>query len=108
MAFAGLHVAWGFAGSKQNPSINPKQEYGVLHKPETSETIAAAGTSTSVAPTANGNAGPPLASIIASADSWVAFGAAPDATTGARVLMQAGVPREFYVTPGDKVAFILA
>ena len=104
MAFAGLHVTSGYAGSLTRRA----DTFGVLGRVVWSETLASPATTTNVAPPISDGAGEPMFQVKASADSYVAIGAAPNATTGARILVSAGERLEFYAQPGDKLAWIAA
>ena len=98
MALTGLHVWCGYAGSPQ----------GLLGKGVWSQTMASAGTTTQAAPSATTPQGPPMFQVRASADAFVAIGAAPNATTGTRVFVPAGERVEFYAEAGDKLDWIPA
>jgi len=105
MALSGLHVVAGYAG---NRGFNGSTQ-NLLGAISWSETLAAAGTTIKVAPAYESSSfGMPLFRFRAAADSWVAIGAAPNATTGNRVLVPANTDYDLYATPGDKVAWIAA
>jgi len=106
MALAGLHVVAGYAGNK---GFNGSTQ-ALLGRITWSETMAVAGTTATgnVAPANDQTNGMPMFRIRAAADSWVAIGAAPNATTGNRVLVPANTDYDLYATPGDRVAWIAA
>lgn len=104
MAFAGVHVTCGYAGSSSRNSSNQP----VLAKAVWSETMASPATTALGAPGARDVQGDPMMRVRAAADSYAAVGAAPDATTGARHFVPAGEFVEFYVETGDKLAWVLA
>lgn len=114
MAFSGLSVTCGMIGTKGGTSL--------LTNPSWSQAMATAGT-TSVAGGAKIPAAPAQTfdalalgfEIQAAADSWVAWGSAPVAsTTGgstsntACILVRAGETRNVYCSPGDQLAWIAA
>jgi hypothetical protein len=106
MAFSGLHVVCGYAGGPHPAGLLQMPAFA---RPVWSETLAAAATTTNVAPVIDANAGPPLFRITVSADSWVSVGPAPNASSGTRFLATAaGGDCDVFVTPGDKLAWILA
>lgn len=107
MAFAGVHVAFGYAGSRGVKTIGEVSTQA-LFRIVSSETVTAAGTSTAVAPVASSSLGEPIARVTAAADSFVAFGAAPNASTGVRDIIPAGETRDYVVNVGDKMAWVAA
>ena len=108
MAFSGVHVAFGYAGVRGVlTTVGPSASS--IFRIVSSENVTAAGKSTAVAPTdANTFFGEPVARVTAAADSFVAFGAAPDASTGARDFIPAGETRDYVVKAGDKMAWVAA
>lgn len=104
MAFSGLHVTCGYAGG----SVARHNDMPILGKISWSQTMASADTTTQSAPAVDDTRGDPMFQVIASADSYVAIGAAPNASTGARVLVLASERVEFYAEPGDKLAWVAA
>lgn len=108
MAFAGLHVEFGYGGSTVKGQILTKADFGILAKPTASQNLTTAGTTTAVAPEIDGNGGQPIVNMIAAADSWASIGPAPNASNDPKVFLQAGVPTQRYCNPGDKVAFVTA
>ncbi|MDQ0422273.1 hypothetical protein J2045_003321 [Peteryoungia aggregata LMG 23059] len=103
MALTGVHVACCFAGSERGQE-RPAE---TLRKPEWSETMASAGTTTKSAPEAADN-GNPLYHVASSLDIFCAAGKAPDPVNGPRLFVKAGEPASFYVSPGDKFAWVAA
>lgn len=106
MAFSGLHVVCAYAGSRTNQAkVAP-----TLGRPIWSETMASPATTANAAPAADGanGLGDAVFHLRASADSWVAVGSAPNASTGARVLVPAGEFVTMYVQKDDKLAWIAA
>ncbi|MFB2553711.1 hypothetical protein [Ensifer soli] len=105
MAFSGLHVTAGYSGPSERRDKTIANIFGRIIS---SETLASAGSTTIVAPPVHEGQGMPIFRIQAAADSWVAIGAAPNASTGPRTLARAGVDYDVYVQPGDKVAWTAA
>lgn len=104
MAFSGLHVVCGFAGSQ----IAREKSQPILGKIAWVEAPATGVTSTNVAPTVNDAMGQALFRIRAAADSWVSIGPAPDATTGRRFLVPASTDYDVFAEPGDKLQWVAA
>ncbi|MBB2753347.1 UNVERIFIED_ORG: hypothetical protein GGI57_004069 [Rhizobium aethiopicum] len=104
MAFSGLHVVCGFAGSQSARYTSQ----AILGKIAWSEAPASGVTSTSAAPAATDIAGDALFRINAAADSWVSIGKTPDATSGTRFLVRAGSDYDLYAQQGDKFQWIAA
>lgn len=108
MAFSGVHAICCYAGGiglsspPSHPTVMP-----VIHKPVWSEAPATGVTSTNIAPQASGNA-PPMMRFYASADSWVSVGPTPNATSGIRFYLQAGVDYDVFVAASDKFQWIAA
>lgn len=108
MALTGIHIEFGFggtAGARVGPSSNAILP---LLQVVDSETVTAAGTSTKSVPDGYNASGQPIARVTAAVASFVAFGATPNATTGARVYIGAGETRDYVVKSGDRVAWIAA
>lgn len=106
MAFTGLHVVCGYAGSIA-PQLRPAPTLG---RPLWSETLATPSTTSQSSPGVDGanGLGDCIFHILAAEDSYAAIGSAPNASTGTRVFCPA---REFvtvYVTKGDKLAWVAA
>ncbi|MBY5760937.1 hypothetical protein HFO07_30555 [Rhizobium leguminosarum] len=104
MAFSGLHVVCGFAGSQSQRFASQ----ALLGKISWSEAPASGVTSTNVAPAASDIAADPIFRINAAADSWVSIGPAPNATAGTRFLVRAGADYDIYAQQGDKLQWIAA
>lgn len=106
MAFAGLHVAFGYM--KRSPA-NTAPIYGPLIS---AETMAAAGTTSAKAPAEpSGLIGDPMASVRSSADAWISVGANPvDPTviTNPRRFVPANTTVDFFCSPFDRVRWALA
>jgi hypothetical protein len=108
MALSGVHITFGYSNSGGS-----ELPYGAT----ASETMAAATTSTVVAPSAPGPALHldrnttylPLLSISASAAIFYATGPNPDASASPRRYMDPTFGREdIFVNPGDKFAWVAA
>lgn len=104
MAFAGLHVVCGYAGSL----FARDKSQAILGKIAWTEAPASGVTSTNVAPQENSGSGQALFRIRAAADSWVSVGPAPDATNGKRFLVPAATDYDVYAEPNDKFQWIAA
>lgn len=110
MAFSGLHVACRYAGG---PGWG-RDPMPVAGAPVWSENMASAATTTNTVPGATtddsygGVLGQPIFSVRASADAWIAIGATPNASTGARLFVAANTDYDVFVKPGDKLAWIAA
>ncbi|ACE92038.1 hypothetical protein RHECIAT_CH0003090 [Rhizobium etli CIAT 652] len=104
MAFSGLHVVCGFAGSQSQRYTSQ----AILGKVVWSEAPATGVTSTNAAPSPSDIAGDALFRINAAADSWVAVGKTPDATAGTRFLVRAGADYDIYAQQGDKFQWVAA
>ncbi|RWX72568.1 hypothetical protein [Mesorhizobium sp. M2A.F.Ca.ET.039.01.1.1] len=104
MALSGLHVACGFAGSIALRSTG----FPILGKPSWSQTMPTAATTTQAAPKGDEARGDPIMSVISSVDAFVAVGPSPDATNGPRYFVAANERLEFYVSAGDKLAWVAA
>lgn len=108
MAFAGVHVVFGYAGGRGVIEGIRKNSPQSLLRMVSSETLATAGTTTITAPAKDSLQGEPIARVTASADSYIAFAAAPNASTGTRDFLPAGETRDYVVFAGDKAAWIAA
>lgn len=104
MAFTGVHITAGYAG----PAYNRTFVAPILGKIAWSETMASAGTTALGAPDAREGAGMPIYRIQSAADVYVAIAPSPNASTGTRTLVRAGVDYDIYAEPGDKVAWVAA
>ncbi len=104
MAFSGLHVVCGFAGS----SIQRDKSQAILGKTLWSEAPSTGVTSTNLAPSVSDSNGQPLFRIRASADAWVSVGASPNATSGTRFFVPANEDYDKFVEPGDKLQWSAA
>lgn len=104
MALSGVHFEWR---QQLKASANGAPVLGVL---QAAETLASTGTTTTQAP-AGDNASNPICNVIASADSWVTFGASPadpSSATATRAFVAASTPTPFFVNPGDKARWVAA
>ncbi len=105
MALSGVHVACskvgGFGPGAQGtiPLIGPAYW---------SETLTSPGTTMNVAPSGGIEAGGTVFTVRTSAEAYVAIGANPNASTGARHHLAAGEKAYFFVNSGDKLAWIAA
>ncbi|MGM4911418.1 hypothetical protein [Rhizobium sp. 768_B6_N1_8] len=104
MAFSGLHVVCGYAGSL----FARDKSQAILGKIAWSEAPATGVTSTNVAPQESAASGQAIFRIRAAADSWVSVGPTPDATTGKRFLVPASTDYDVYAEPNDKFQWIAA
>lgn len=104
MAFSGLVVACGFAG-RQGSNTSPN---ALLLSTEWSEAPASGVTSSNVAPARKDEKDGPIFSVIASADSFIAIGPQPNASTGARRFVLANQHYDFFATPGDRFVWVAA
>jgi hypothetical protein len=104
MAFAGLHVVCGFAGSL----FARDKSQAILGKIAWTEAPSTGVTSTNFAPNGSDGSGQPMFRIRAAADSWVSVGPAPDATSGKRFLVPAATDYDVYAEPNDKFQWIAA
>ncbi|MBX5239509.1 hypothetical protein [Rhizobium sp. NLR22b] len=104
MAFSGLHVVCGYAGS-QTARYTSQAVFGKI---AWSEAPASGVVSTNVAPASSDIAGDPIFRFNAAADSWVSIGKTPDATTGTRFLVRSGSDYDIYAAPGDKLQWVAA
>jgi hypothetical protein len=104
MAFAGLHVVCGYAGSL----FARDKSQAILGKIAWTEAPASGVASTNVAPQENSGSGQALFRIRAFADSWVSVGPTPDATSGKRFLVPAATDYDVYAEPNDKFQWIAA
>jgi hypothetical protein len=104
MAFSGLHVVCGFAGSL----FARDKSQAILGKIAWTEAPASGVTTTNAAPDANDGAGQPLFRIRAAADSYVSIGASPNSAANPRFLVAAGTDYDVYVQPGDKLQWVAA
>lgn len=76
-----------------------------IGRPSTTQTVAYTGTAGTISNAVG--AYTHIVRVVCSSNAYIAFGAAPIATTG-DVYMQAGVPEYFIITPGQKVSAIQA
>lgn len=104
MAFSGLHVVCGFAGSL----FARDKSQAILGKIAWTAAPATGVTTTLAAPDANDGAGQPLFRIRAAADSYVSIGANPNSAADPRFLVAAGTDYDVYVQPGDKLQWVAA
>ncbi|MBB2794421.1 UNVERIFIED_ORG: hypothetical protein GGD58_003291 [Rhizobium pisi] len=104
MAFSGLHVVCGYAGSQAQRWASQ----ALLGKIAWSEAPATGVTSTNSAPASSDIAADPIFRINAAADSWVSIGPTPNATSGTRFLVRAGADYDIYAQQGDKFQWIAA
>lgn len=103
MAFSGLHIVCGYAGSYRRD-----KSQAILGKRVWSEAPASGVTTTNAAPADTDNGGQPIMRIRASADSWVSIGAAPNASTSVRFLVPANTDYDVFVEFGEKVQWVAA
>lgn len=104
MAFAGLHVVCGYAGSL----FARDKSQAILGKIAWSEAPSTGVTSTNAAPQESAGSGQAIFRIRAAVDSWVSVGPTPDATTGKRFLVPAATDYDVYAEPNDKFQWIAA
>jgi hypothetical protein len=104
MAFTGVHVATGYKGGfgfRKEPSVDGFQVVD-------SESTASATLSTLAAPAYSQEKGQPWLLVYAAADTWFAYGSAPDQTANPRILVKATTPTYIAVTAGDKWKWVAA
>jgi len=104
MAFSGVHVVCGYAGSL----FARDKSQAILGKIAWSEAPATGVTSTNAAPAENAGSGQAMFRIRAAADSWVSVGPTPNATSGTRFLVPASTDYDVYAEPNDKFQWIAA
>lgn len=103
MAFSGLHVVCAYAGAR----FMRDTAQTVLGAVNWSESPDSGVTTTNHAPPPlNETTGQPIFRIRAAAGSWVSIGPEPNATSGTRFLVPAGVDYDVYVEAGDKLQWI--
>ena len=107
MALAGIHVEFGYGGARGVVSGGGVSSQSVFRL-VSSQNVTTAGTTTAVAPAVSQFGGEPIDRITAVADSFVAFGATPDAEAEPRAFIPAGETRDYVVTTGDKVDWAAA
>jgi hypothetical protein len=109
MPLSGVHLEFGVASDGDDTRLGVPVLRSAI---AACQTMAAAGTSTIVAPGVagvSGNGYRTILSINASAPIYFAVGPTPDATNGPRRYMDpANGSVDVFVNPGDKVAWILA
>lgn len=105
MAFAGVHVVCGYLGGL---GFRGTSRPDVINNVSWTEGVATATLSTNAAPAYSEEYGSPVFVIYAVADTWFAYGAAPDQTANPRVLVKAGTPTTIMVEPGDKFKWVAA
>jgi len=108
MAFAGIHVEFGYGGARGVKSGISGQSAQSLFRLVSSENLTAAGTTTATAPVVSDHSGEPVARIYALADAWIAFGTAPDASAEPRTFIPAGETRDYVVKAGEKADWVVA
>jgi len=108
MAFAGIHVEFGYGGGRGVTAGVNGQSAQSIFRLISSENLTAAGTTTATASVVSGFSGEPVARIYALADAWIAFGAAPDASAEPRTFVPAGETRDYVVKAGDKADWVVA
>jgi len=104
MAFSGVHVVCGYAGSL----FARDKSQAILGKIAWSEAPASGVASTNAAPAENAGSGQAMFRIRAAADSWVSVGPTPNATSGTRFLVPASTDYDVYAEPNDKFQWIAA
>lgn len=107
MAFAGVHVEFGYAGGFGVKTVSGNSAQS-LFRMTSSENLTTAGTTTATAPAVSQFGGEPVARIYALADAWIAFGTAPDASAEPRAFIPAGETRDYVVKAGEKVDWVVA
>jgi hypothetical protein len=106
MAFTGLHVVCAYTG----PESDREDAMSLIGKAVWAQTFAVAGTTTEAAPLPSPTSGAPVFQVRAAIDAFVAAAPIPDASsaTSKRFFVPAGERVEFYVQPGDKLAWVAA
>lgn len=104
MAFTGLLVTAGYAGSLTNrdktmalPGLAIWSESGSLPY-----------TTTKTAPPISDGAGDPVFTVVSDVDAVIAIGTTPSASTSPRYIVKAGIEQTFYCQPGEKLAAVAA
>lgn len=109
MPFSGIHIVCCYAGGRYPGSQSVGEAFLPLPGPPVwSQSMASAGMTTMFAPLERREGfGPPVVMIRTSVDAWVATGPSPVATDPnlPRRLVYASVPEDFFVEPGDRVAW---
>lgn len=104
MALSGAHIVCAYYGLPFNDLPFPQ----LLSSLAWSQTMANGGTTTNAAPARATTFGQIIFEVYSSADIYVSYGVAPDATNGPRVFVPAATTCDYLVQPGDKLAWILA
>lgn len=104
MAFSGIAITAGYAGSLTNRG----RTLAIPGKALWTETSSLPYTTTQIAPGSHDSAGDPTFTVVADVDTWVSIAPAPNASTGPRYLIKAGVERTIYAQPNDKLAAVAA
>ena len=106
MALTGVHIACGFAGNNENPSLS----YPVMGQVFWSQTMATAGTAAqSASPSGETGRSSIMFEIDCAADVYVAIGQKPDPVNGPRRFFAAADGKaHWYCQPGDRLAWVLA
>jgi hypothetical protein len=107
MAFSGVHVACGFAASKDFKD-DSGSNIAILGAPLWSQTMASAGTTQKAVPSVALERKSPIISVDTSIDIFFAIGPDADATAGPRRFLRAGGHFDGYAKNGDKLAWIAA
>ena len=110
MALSGLHVVCAYFGGPGNGAAEGGfgAPQAVISDAVWSQTMATAGTTANAAPSRSAEGGRPIFRIRASEDVFVAVGADPDASTGARYFVSADADYDVFASKGDKLAWVAA
>ena len=98
MALPALSVTCAYSGSNPYSQSAP----ALMSRLSWQEAATTGVVSTNSAPGANGQYGPPIFEVYATADSWFSYGAAPDSAASPRVAIPAYTRCDFIAAPGDK------
>lgn len=109
MAFTtGVHIEFGYGGSTNRSAYSTEPNFAVDGETTASQSMSVAGLASIQAPTQSSPRGDPLVYVDSNIDIFVATGLSPDASQNPRKLVRAGQPRQWYVKPNDRVAWVEA
>ena len=103
MAFTGVHIVAGYAGSFRRDKSQP-----ILGKIIWSEAPATGVTTTNEVPALHDVLGQPVLRLRSAADAYFAIGKTPNASTGPRVFVPANTDYDVFADSGDKVQWAAA
>lgn len=104
MALSGMTITCGYSGTGTfNQSAPP-----LISKLVWQENPSTGVTTTNSVPGANEQYGPCVLEVYAVADSYLSYGASPNASGTVRIFIPATTRCDFIVIPGDKAAWVAA